>query len=62
MEILKNQNLLVLGTEGIEINKEVQDQFEVRDREDLQVTKKEKVKVQGTRTPIVETPSLKSPI
>ena len=62
MEILKDQNLLVLGTEGIEINKEVQDQFEVRDREDLQVTKKEKVKVQGTRTPIVETPSLKSPI
>ena len=42
LEILKNQNLLVLGTESLEINKEVQDTFEVKDGEDLQVTTKEK--------------------
>jgi len=36
LEILKNKNLLVLGTEALEINKEVQDIFEVKDGEDLQ--------------------------
>lgn len=39
LEILKNQNLLVLGTEGIEINIEVNDNSEVKGGEDLKVNK-----------------------
>ena len=67
MEILKNQNLLVLGTEGIEINREVKDQFEVTDGEDIQVIirGRGKVKVQepfSIDSWDSETPSLKSPI
>ena len=66
MEILKNQNLLVLGTEGIEINREVKDQFEVTDGEDIQVIIiRDKVKVQeplSIDSWDSETPSLKSPI
>ena len=41
LEILKNQNLLVLGTEGIEINIEVHDNSEVRGGEDLKVNSKQ---------------------
>ena len=66
MEILKNQNLLVLGTEGIEINREVKDQFEVTDGEDIQVIIiRDKVKVQeplSIDSWDSETPSLKSTI
>ena len=41
LEILKNQNLLVLGTEGIEINIEVHDNSEVKGEEDLKVNSKQ---------------------
>ena len=42
LEILKNQDLLVLGTEGIETKMGVQDNSEVKDGEALKVRNKNK--------------------
>ena len=46
LEILKNQNLLVLGTEGIEINVEVHDNSELKGGEDLEVKKVQSIKIE----------------